>query len=87
MTIGIGIVQLLKLNNSQGTTEAIAKPVGGAFVALGITTLTLGAIRYYRVQNMLLTSYFPVSQYLISTLVVSLFLLILITLVLTFALK
>lgn len=77
-------MQLLKLNANTSSTEAIAKPIGGAFVALGITTLASGAVRYYRVQNMLLTSYFPVSQFLISFIVVTLFLLILITLILTF---
>lgn len=87
VTIGIGIVQLLKINTTSAATEKVAKPVGGAFVALGIMTLIFGATRYYRVQNLLLTSYFPVSQYLVSILVITLFILIMTTLILTFALK
>lgn len=64
VTVGIGIVQLFKLNKI-GEDDALVrlgKPVGVGFTLLGIYTLIQGCIRYFRVQSMLISSLFPVSQ-------------------------
>lgn len=64
VTVGIGIVQLFKLSRKQADDPLLpyAKPIGIGFIVFGIYTLVLGCIRYFRVQSLLINSFFPVSQ-------------------------
>lgn len=84
VTIGIGIVQLLKLKNEFEDLSRYAKPLGASFVFIGIMTLVMGTLRYFRVQTMLLSSYYPASQFLVTLLVGTVFLLVVVTLGLLF---
>lgn len=84
VTIGIGIVQLLKLKNESEDLSRYAKPLGASFVFIGIMTLVMGTLRYFRVQTMLLSSYYPASQFLVTFLVGTVFLLVVVTLGLLF---
>ncbi|KAM9940451.1 hypothetical protein OXX80_000082 [Metschnikowia pulcherrima] len=80
VTIGIGIVQLLKLKNESEDLSRYAKPLGASFVFIGIMTLVMGTLRYFRVQTMLLSSYYPASQFSVTFLVGTVFLLVVVTL-------
>lgn len=80
VTIGIGVVQLLKLKGELEDLAHFAKPIGASFVVAGIFTLIMGTLRYFRVQSMLLSSFYPVSQFLVSFLVGTVFLLVIVTL-------
>ncbi|KAM9931771.1 hypothetical protein OXX80_008578 [Metschnikowia pulcherrima] len=80
VTIGIGIVQLLKLKNESEDLSRYAKPLGASFVFIGIITLVMGTLRYFRVQTMLLSSYYPASQFSVTFLVGTVFLLVVVTL-------
>jgi len=82
VTVGIGIVQLFKLKNLGESEEVgrLGKPIGVAFIITGIYTLVQGFFRYYRVQSLLISSFYPVSQWSIGLVNVLVFLLVLVTL-------
>lgn len=87
VTIGIGIVQLLKMKKEDESIRQYAKPVGASFVMIGIATLMMGFLRYFRVQSMLVTSFYPASQYSVSLVVALVLTLILVTLFLVLKAK
>lgn len=70
VTIGIGIVQLFKLKNLEesDSIEHMGKQIGVGFITVGIYTLLMGCIRYFRVQSFLIASLYPVSQWSIALL-------------------
>lgn len=78
ITIGIGITQLFRLedksskaqinrfvieldNDSHVITE-YGRPLGCLFIVLGILTLLFGVVRYFKVQHMLVKSYYPATR-------------------------
>ncbi|EEQ41525.1 hypothetical protein CLUG_05653 [Clavispora lusitaniae ATCC 42720] len=72
VTIGIGVAQLLKIQkpDSLGRLQASwAKPLGASIICIGILTLFMGFSRYFRVQQMLLQTRYPVSRYSVSILI------------------
>lgn len=82
ITIGIGVTQLLRLENAHSSyLHALAKPLGLSFIVLGIATLLFGTNRYFLVQNMMVNNQFPATRLGIIVLIVSVVLLILITMV------
>lgn len=91
VTIGIGIVQLFKIQAKQDeisdSLNELAKLVGAGFIVLGVTTLILGSLRYFKVQSMLLTSFYPASQYSVFFVILIVFILISVTLVVVFSAK
>lgn len=82
VTVGIGIVQLFKLKNLGESDEVakIGKPIGVAFILIGIYTLVQGFFRYYRVQSLLISSFYPVSKWSIGLVNILVFLLVFVTL-------
>lgn len=87
ITIGVGIVQLFRLKgtNEEQAIKLFGKVIGVGFILLGILTLIMGCLRYFRVQSMLLSLYYPASQYSVILLVGGVFVLIFATLVIVFA--
>lgn len=59
------------------------KPLGGTFIALGISTLLFGLFRFFQVQSMLTKNYYPASRLSIFLLICIILAIILITLVMT----
>lgn len=83
VTIGIGIVQLFKLKNIEESDSIahLGKPIGVGFIVIGIYTLLMGSIRYFRVQSLLVNSFYPVSQWSIALVNLAVLALVFITLV------
>lgn len=84
VTIGIGVAQLFKIHNDEKSVQfqtRFAKPLGAIIVSIGIITLILGFLRYFRVQRLLLRERFPVSQYSVIVMIVAVSLLIILVLV------
>lgn len=79
ITIGIGVTQILRLQN-QGPKDGadpsavflasvdsaymkeFGKTLGALFVLLGIVTLIFGALRFYKVQGLLIKDYYPATR-------------------------
>ncbi|OBA19441.1 hypothetical protein METBIDRAFT_26468, partial [Metschnikowia bicuspidata var. bicuspidata NRRL YB-4993] len=80
VTIGVGTVQLLKLESESQNLSRFAVPLGASFIMVGMLTLVMGSFRYFRVQSMLLSSLYPASQFLVSVLAAAVFLLVVVTL-------
>lgn len=84
VTIGIGVAQLFKLHNDEKSIQhqtKFAKPIGASIIAIGIMTLVLGFLRYFRVQELLLQEKFPVSRYSVTVIVTAVGLLIILALI------
>lgn len=64
---GIALTQLFRLvaENSEGFTNRVSTVIGSLFVAMGITTMVMGCIRYFHVQEVLQQGEFPVSRIMI----------------------
>lgn len=87
VTVGIGILQLLKLKIKGDYDDPVihfAKPVGAGFIVVGIYTLFQGCVRYFRVQSMLISSFYPASQISVGLLAVAVFFLATLTLLIVF---
>ncbi|KAM3126255.1 hypothetical protein ACQ2H7_000430 [Candidozyma auris] len=85
-TIGIGIVQLFKLQ-LKGEYEEMTKfgkPIGAGFFLLGISVLLFGCYRFFNVQALLLQDKYPISYFSVSSLVASVFVLVFATVVVRF---
>ncbi|PIS49380.1 hypothetical protein CJI97_005555 [Candidozyma auris] len=85
-TIGIGIVQLFKLQ-LKGEYEEMTKfgkPIGAGFFLLGISVLLFGCYRFFNVQALLLQDKYPISYFSVSSLVASVFVLVFATVVVVF---
>lgn len=82
VTVGIGIAQLFKLKKLGESDEVarLGKPIGVAFILIGIYTMTQGFLRYYRVQSLLISSFYPVSRWSIGLVNLLVFLLVFVTL-------
>lgn len=84
VTIGIGVAQLFKIHNDEKSVQfqtRFAKPLGASIIAIGIITLILGFLRYFRVQGLLLRDQFPVSRYSVSAVITAVSLLIVLVLI------
>lgn len=57
----------------------MGKPLGLIFIILGIVTLIFGFIRFFKVQAMLTKNYYPASRLSIITLIITIFVIILLT--------
>lgn len=87
ITIGIGIAQLFNLKQRGEIDHSVSqfgKPIGAGFIIIGILSLLMGCLRYFRVQSMLLSLYYPVSQYSVVLIVSAVFVMIFATLVVVF---
>lgn len=85
-TIGIGVVQLFKLQ-IKGELDELAhhgKPIGAGFFILGILCLLFGCYRFFNVQALLLKDKYPISYFSTLLLVISVFVLILATALVVF---
>lgn len=85
-TIGIGIVQLFKLQ-LKGEYEEMTKfgkPIGAGFFLLGILVLLFGCYRFFNVQALLLQDKYPISYFSVLLLVASVFVLVFATVVVVF---
>lgn len=85
-TIGIGVVQLFKLQ-LEGEYEEMTKfgkPIGAGFFFLGILCLLFGCYRFFNVQGLLLEQKYPISYFSVLLLVASVFVLIFATVVVVF---
>ena len=85
-TIGIGIVQLFKLQ-LKGEYDELAKfgkPIGAGFFILGISCLLFGCYRFFNVQALLLNQKYPISYFSVLLVVAAVFVLVFATLVVVF---
>lgn len=68
------------LNREQVLLEAWSKPLGIAFVLLGILALLNSILRFFKVQSMLVHNYYPAARFSILLIVVALAIIICISL-------
>lgn len=64
-SVGVGITQLLKLTeetHTRGVMLRLSKGLGICFIIVAILTLSIGTIRYFSVQDLLLRNEYPVSR-------------------------
>ncbi|KAI9245775.1 hypothetical protein BY458DRAFT_447090 [Sporodiniella umbellata] len=59
ISAGIAVTQLFRLDHS----SQIGKPLGMAFVSIGMLYMAMGAARYFHTQTSLTHGYFPASQH------------------------
>lgn len=81
-SVGVGITQLLKLGEETQTRTVmltLSKGLGLCFILVAIMTLSIGTVRYFAIQDLLLRKEYPVSRLGVSSVFICVTVLTLVT--------